>query len=154
MFVEIRIDSPLSAEVLPLLRRHLDLMWASSPPESVHVLDPSELAAPGIDFFTLREGTAVLGMGAVKKIDDEHAELKSMHIVAEARGRGLARVLLDHLMAQARAAGYMRLSLETGVEDVFAPARALYGAAGFVQCPPFEGYHDDPNSFFMTLSLA
>ena len=154
MSVEIRIDSPLSAEVLPLLRRHLDLMWASSPPESVHVLDPSELAAPGIDFFTLREGAAVLGMGAVKKIDADHAELKSMHIVAEARGRGLARVLLDHLMAQARAAGYTRLSLETGGEDVFAPARALYGAAGFVQCPPFEGYHDDPNSFFMTLSLA
>ena len=154
MSVEIRIDSPLSAEVLPLLRRHLDLMWASSPPESVHALDPSELAAPGIDFFTLREGAAVLGMGAVKKIDADHAELKSMHIVAEARGRGLARVLLDHLMAQARARGYTRLSLETGVEDVFAPARALYGAAGFVQCPPFEGYHDDPNSFFMTLSLA
>ncbi len=154
MSVEIRIDSPLSAEVLPLLRRHLDLMWASSPPESVHALDPSELAAPGIDFFTLREGAAVLGMGAVKKIDSDHAELKSMHIVAEARGRGLARVLLDHLMAQARAAGYTRLSLETGVEDVFAPARALYAAAGFVQCPPFEGYHDDPNSFFMTLSLA
>ena len=154
MSVEIRIDSPLSAEVLPLLRRHLDLMWASSPPESVHALDPSELAAPGIDFFTLREGAAVLGMGAVKKIDSDHAELKSMHIVAEARGRGLARVLLDHLMAQARARGYTRLSLETGVEDVFAPARALYAAAGFVQCPPFEGYHDDPNSFFMTLSLA
>ncbi len=154
MSVEIRIDSPLSAEVLPLLRRHLDLMWASSPPESVHALDPSELAATGIDFFTLREGAAVLGMGAVKKIDSDHAELKSMHIVAEARGRGLARVLLDHLMAQARAAGYTRLSLETGVEDVFAPARALYAAAGFVQCPPFEGYHDDPNSFFMTLSLA
>ncbi|GGO25026.1 GCN5 family N-acetyltransferase [Gemmobacter aquaticus] len=154
MSVEIRIDSPLSAEVLPLLRRHLDLMWASSPPESVHALDPSELAAPGIDFFTLREGAAVLGMGAVKKIDADHAELKSMHIVAEARGRGLARVLLDHLMAQARARGYTRLSLETGVEDVFTPARALYAAAGFVQCPPFEGYHDDPNSFFMTLSLA
>jgi putative acetyltransferase len=154
MSVDIRVDSPLSAEVLPLLRRHLDLMWASSPPESVHALDPSELAAPGIDFFTLREGAAVLGMGAVKKIDDEHAELKSMHIVAEARGRGLARVLLDHLMAQARARGYTRLSLETGVEDVFAPARALYAAAGFVQSPPFEGYHDDPNSFFMTLSLA
>ena len=94
MPVEIRVDSPLSPEVLPLLRRHLDLMWASSPPESVHALDPSELAAPGIDFFTLREGDAVLGMGAVKQIDTQHAELKSMHIVAEARGRGLARLLL------------------------------------------------------------
>ena len=93
-------------------------------------------------------------MGAVKRIDAGHAEIKSMHVVAEARGRGLARVLLDHLVAEARALGYGRLSLETGVEDVFAPARALYAKAGFIQCPPFEGYWDDPNSYFMTLSLA
>ncbi|GGW38024.1 GCN5 family N-acetyltransferase [Gemmobacter lanyuensis] len=154
MSIQIRRDTPLAPEVLPLLQRHLDLMWASSPPESVHALDPAELATPDIAFFTLREGEAVLGMGAVKRIDAGHAEIKSMHVVAEARGRGLARVLLDHLVAEARALGYGRLSLETGVEDVFAPARALYAKAGFIQCPPFEGYWDDPNSYFMTLSLA
>lgn len=149
----IRRDSPLTPEVLVLLQRHLDLMWASSPPESVHALDPSELATPDVAFFTLREGEAVLGMGAIKRIDGTHAEIKSMHIVAEARGRGLARVLLDHLLEQARLAGYGRLSLETGVEDVFAPARKLYLTAGFVTCPPFEGYSDDPNSVFMTRVL-
>lgn len=154
MSIEIRRDTPLAADVLPLLERHLALMRAASPPESVHALDPSELAVPEIDFFTLREGEGVLGMGAIKRIDAGHAEIKSMHIVAEARGRGLARVLLDHLVAAADARGYSRLSLETGVEDVFAPARALYAAAGFAQCPPFEGYWDDPNSFFMTRSLA
>lgn len=154
MSIQIRRDTPLAPEVLPLLQRHLDLMWASSPPESVHALDPAELATPDIAFFTLREGEVVLGMGAVKRIDAGHAEIKSMHVVAEARGRGLARVLLDHLVAEARALGYGRLSLETGVEDVFAPARALYAKAGFIQCPPFEGYWDDPNSDFMTLSLA
>lgn len=154
MSIQIRRDTPLAPEVLPLLQRHLDLMWASSPPESVHALDLAELATPDIAFFTLREGEAVLGMGAVKRIDAGHAEIKSMHVVAEARGRGLARVLLDHLVAEARALGYGRLSLETGVEDVFAPARALYAKAGFIQCPPFEGYWDDPNSYFMTLSLA
>lgn len=154
MTIDIRRDTPLAPEVLPLLQRHLDLMWATSPPESVHALDPAELAAEGIAFFTLREGAAVLGMGAVKRISDDHAEIKSMHIVAEARGRGLAQVMLDHLLAQARALGYQRLSLETGVEDAFAAARALYARAGFVQCPPFEGYWDDPNSFFMTRSLA
>lgn len=152
--IEIRRDTPLAAEVLPLLQRHLDLMWSASPPESVHALDPQDLAAPGIAFYTLREGEMVLGIGAVKRIDATHAEIKSMHVVAEARGRGLARVLLEHIMDEARALGYRRLSLETGVEDVFAPARALYANAGFVQCPPFEGYWNDPHSYFMTRSLA
>ncbi|MEH6774028.1 MAG: GNAT family N-acetyltransferase, partial [Cereibacter changlensis] len=101
----------------------------------------------------LREAGAVLGMAALKRIDAGHAEIKSMHVVAEARGRGLARPLLAHLLAEARAAGYARLSLETGVEDVFAPARTLYAAAGFAPCPPFEGYAEDPNSVFMTLTL-
>lgn len=153
MTIETRRDSPLAADVLPLLQRHLDLMHASSPPESVHALDPGALAGPDVAFFTLREGDAVLGMGALKRIDDGHAEIKSMHIVAEARGRGLAKVMLDHLLAQARSLGYDRLSLETGVEDVFAPARALYAQAGFETCPPFAGYWDDPNSYFMTRKL-
>ena len=152
--LEIRRDTPLAADVLPLLQRHLDLMWAASPPESVHALDPAELAVADVAFFTLREGETVLGMGAIKRIDASHAEIKSMHVVTEARGRGLAMLLLDRLIAEAQRLGYARLSLETGVEDVFAPARALYFRAGFEQCPPFEGYWDDPNSFFMTKALA
>jgi putative acetyltransferase len=152
--IEIRRDRSVSPQVLPLLRRHLDLMHASSPPESVHALDPAELDTADVAFFTLREGEAVLGMGAVKRIDAGHAEIKSMHVVAEARGRGLARVLLDHLLAEARLLGYSRLSLETGVEPVFAPARALYERAGFGYCPPFEGYEPDPNSVFMTKVVA
>ncbi|MDT8856919.1 GNAT family N-acetyltransferase [Paracoccaceae bacterium Fryx2] len=151
--IVIRRDDPLAADVLPLLERHVALMWAASPAESVHVLDPKALAVPGIAFFTLREGDAVLGMGALSRIDDGHAEIKSMHVVEQARGRGLARLLLDHLMDQARALGYARLSLETGVEPVFAPARALYAAAGFATCAPFEGYAPDPNSHFMTRPL-
>jgi len=153
MTLEIRRDTPLAPDVLPLLQRHLEMMWAASPPESVHALDPAELAAPGIAFFTLREGAAVLGMGAIKRIRDDHAEIKSMHVVAEARGRGLAVQLLDRLMEEARALGYRQLSLETGVEDVFAPARALYARAGFAVCGPFEGYWEDPNSYFMTRNL-
>ncbi|MDP4034052.1 MAG: GNAT family N-acetyltransferase [Pseudorhodobacter sp.] len=149
----IQRDSPLAPEVLPLLQRHLDLMWASSPPESVHALAASDLADKEVAFFTLREAGAVLGMAALRQIDTRHAEIKSMHIVAEARGRGLARVLLNHVLAEARAMGYARLSLETGVEPVFAPARALYLKAGFAICRPFAGYNDDPNSVFMTRAL-
>lgn len=128
-------------------------MWESSPPESVHALDPKDLAAPGIAFYTLREGQAVLGMGAIKAITPRHAEIKSMHVIHEARGRGLARRMLRHLISEARTAGFGRLSLETGVEPAFAAARALYAAEGFTICGPFEGYHEDPNSLFMTLDL-
>ena len=148
--MEIRRDRPTSLQVVPLLQRHLDLMHASSPPESVHALDPAALDTPDVAFFTLREAEAVLGMGAIKRIDAAHAEIKSMHVVAEARGRGLARVLLDHLLAEAGRLGYGRLSLETGVEPVFAPARALYARAGFGYCGPVAGYELDPNSVFMT----
>lgn len=153
MTLRIQRDSPLAPEVLPLLQRHLDLMWASSPPESVHALAASDLADMDVAFFTLREAGAVLGMAALRQIDMRHGEIKSMHIVAEARGRGLARVLLNHVLAEARAMGYARLSLETGVEPVFAPARALYRKARFEICRPFAGYSDDPNSVFMTRVL-
>lgn len=152
--IEIRRDRPVSPHVLPLLQRHLDLMHASSPPESVHALDPSALDTSDVAFFTLREGDAVLAMGAVKRIDDGHAEIKSMHVVAEARGRGLARTMLDHLLTQAQTLGYTRLSLETGVEPVFAPARSLYASVGFTHCGPFEGYTLDPNSVFMTRAIG
>ena len=152
--IEVRRDRSVSPEVLPLLKRHLDLMHASSPPESVHALDPAALDTADVAFFTLREGAAVLAMGAVKRIDADHAEIKSMHVVAEARGRGLARVMLDHLLAEAGKIGYARLSLETGVEPVFAPARALYANAGFEFCGPFDGYELDPNSVFMTRSIG
>ena len=154
MTINIRRDRPVSPQVLPLLQRHLDLMHASSPPESVHALDPAALDTADVAFFTLRDGEAVLGMGAVKRIDASHAEIKSMHVVTEARGRGLARVLLDHLLAEAQTLGYARLSLETGVEPVFAPARALYERAGFGYCGPFEGYGEDPNSVFMTRTIG
>lgn len=152
--IQIRRDRPVLPHVLPLLQRHLDLMHASSPPESVHALDPEALDTPDVAFFTLVEGDAVLGMGAVKRIDATHAEVKSMHVVSEARGRGLAKVLLDHLLAEALSLGYARLSLETGVEPVFAPARALYERAGFGYCGPFEGYTLDPNSVFMTKAIG
>jgi putative acetyltransferase len=152
--LRIAADDPLSPEVGVLLARHLQLMRDTSPPESVHALDASALAVPGVSFFTAREAGAVLAMGAIKALSANEGEIKSMHVVAEARGRGLARLMLDHLIAAARAQGWQRLSLETGVEDEFVPARALYARAGFVECGPFEGYWADPNSVFMTLKLS
>lgn len=147
-------ESPLGADLALLMQRHTTDMHADTPPESIHMMDAGQLAVPGISFFVLREAGVPLAMGAFKQIDAGHAEIKSMHVLAEARGRGLSRRMLDHLLTQARAAGFSRLSLETGVQPTFVAARALYEKAGFTECPPFEGYSLDPNSVFLTKELA
>lgn len=150
----IALESPLTSDLALLFERHTADMHADTPPESIHMMDRAALEAPGIWFFVMREEGKPLGMGAFKKIDATHAEIKSMHVLAEARGRGLSRRMLDHLTDAARAEGFARLSLETGVQPTFVAARALYRNAGFQECPPFEGYWDDPNSVFMTKVLA
>lgn len=144
----------MGADLVLLMQRHTADMHADTPPESIHMMDAGQLAIPEVNFYVLREAGVPLAMGAFKRIDATHAEIKSMHVLTEARGRGLSRVMLDHLLAEARAAGLTRLSLETGVQPTFVAARALYAKAGFAECPPFEGYWDDPNSVFMTRTLA
>jgi putative acetyltransferase len=143
-------ESPLGADLALLHARHMAAMHADTPPESIHMLPPAALAAPEVAFFVMRREGEAIGMGALKRIDPGHAEVKSMHVLAEWRGQGLARRLLDLLVREGRAAGFARLSLETGSQPSFAAARGLYGSAGFVICPPFEGYGPDPNSVFMT----
>lgn len=154
MAVSIAEEHPLTADLSLLFERHTADMHADTPPESIHMMDKGALAAPGIRFFVLRDAGVPLAMGAYKRIDATHAEIKSMHVLTEARGRGLSKTMLDHLVAAARADGIARLSLETGVQPTFVAARALYERAGFVDCPPFEGYVPDPNSVFMTKMLA
>jgi len=147
-------EHPLTPDLELLFQRHTADMHADTPPESIHMMDKGALAAPGIRFFVLRDAGAPMAMGAYKRIDAGHAEIKSMHVLTEARGRGLSKALLDHLIAAARAEGLARLSLETGIQPTFVAARALYERAGFVECGPFEGYREDPNSVFMTKALA
>jgi putative acetyltransferase len=147
-------ESPLTADLRLLMERHTQAMHAESPPESIHMLDASKLAVPGIWFFVMREKGEAIGMGAVKRIDGSHAEIKSMHILSERRGAGLARQMLDHLINHALKLGFARLSLETGSQPIFKPARSLYGGAGFAECGPFEGYGPDPNSVFMTREIC
>ena len=154
MNVTITKESPLGADLALLMQRHTEDMHADTPPESIHMMDASELAIPDVDFFVLRDCGQPLAMGAFKRIDAKHAEIKSMHVLTEARGRGLSRIMLDHLLAEAQAAGLKRLSLETGVQPTFVAARALYYKAGFEDCPPFEGYSLDPNSLYMTRSIG
>lgn len=147
-------EHPLTPDLELLFQRHTADMHTDTPPESIHMMDKGALAAPGIRFFVLRDGKEPLAMGAYKRIDAGHAEIKSMHVLVEARGRGLSKAMLNHLIGEARKDGFARLSLETGVQPLFVAARALYAQAGFADCPPFEGYLEDPNSVFMTKVLA
>ncbi|MCX6400276.1 MAG: GNAT family N-acetyltransferase [Propionibacteriales bacterium] len=151
--VQIHLDDPLRSDVLALLEEHLADMYATSPAESVHALDPQTLAAPDVSFWSVRERSELLGCAALKRHSDDHVELKSMRTATAARRRGVAATLLDHLLAEAQARGHTRISLETGAEDYFAPARALYAARGFQVCEPFEDYRPDPHSVFMTRAL-
>ncbi|HEX6471477.1 MAG TPA: GNAT family N-acetyltransferase [Streptosporangiaceae bacterium] len=149
----ISIDDPRAADVRALLRRHLELMHSVTPPEDVHALDLGGLLDPAVTFVSFRDGGELLGIGALKQLDEGHGELKSMHTAAAARGRGVARAILDHLLSLARDRGYLRVSLETGSMAEFVPARTLYATAGFTLCGPFADYHPSPNSTFMTLEL-
>ena len=125
-------------------------MHFDTPPESIYMMDAGALASPGIRFFVMREGGRPIGMGALKRLSGDHAEIKSMHVLSEVRGRGLARAMVEHLVMAAKGDGITRLSLETGPQPSFAAARGLYEAAGFDYCGPVEGYGDDPNSTFMS----
>jgi putative acetyltransferase len=151
--MQIKVDDLSGPEIAALLETHLKLMRDTSPPESVHALDLEALRAPEITFWTVWEGATLLGCGALKELERDHGEIKSMHTAAAARGRGVGRAMLAHILAEARRRGYRRLSLETGSPEAFAPARALYAGFGFCPCGPFADYVLDPFSVFMTLEL-
>ena len=151
--VQLAVDDPGAGDVRELLARHLAFARAHSPPEDTHALDSDGLLDPAVTFFSARRDGELLAVGALKRLDDRHAELKSMHTAEAARGRGVGRALLAHLISVARERGYRRLSLETGSMAAFAPARAMYKAAGFGECGPFSAYVPSRNSTFMTLEL-
>jgi putative acetyltransferase len=150
---QIAIDDPRAPDVRRLLTTHVTWARGQTVPEDAHALDVEGLCGPAVTFFSLRRNGVLLAVGALQRLDAEHAEVKSMHTVEAARGQGIGRRMLDHLIEVARQAGYRRLSLETGSMAAFAPARALYAGAGFEPCEPFANYRASPNSTYMTLRL-
>ncbi|MEM6739643.1 MAG: GNAT family N-acetyltransferase [Pseudomonadota bacterium] len=143
------------ARVGALIERHLDLMRSITPPENVFAQDALGLIRDGARLFTVSDASqAILGIGAYKIIEPAHAELKSMHVVAEARGRGAGGALLEQILEAARGEGAMRASLETGRAAAFTPALELYRRAGFTPCGPFGGYVDNPFSVFLSRALS
>jgi putative acetyltransferase len=149
----IALDDPSADDVRAILARHLAFAHATTKPEEVYALDVDALLDPAVTFVSYRDAGTVLGVAAIKELGDGQAEIKSMHTAAEARGRGIGRALVDHLLAIARARGNHQVSLETGSGPAFAPARALYARAGFVPCDAFGDYIPRPNSTYMSLEL-
>ena len=155
------LDPATDARVVAFLQEHLDDMYRISPPESMHALNVTQLRQPGIRFWTTwlseddgDKNLRLVGTSALKDLEPGHAELKSMRVSAGLRGKGIAQQVLDHAIAQAQASGVQHISLETGTEAFFAPARQLYARNGFVLCEPFGSYALDPNSCFMTREIA
>lgn len=151
--MQIRVDDLTGPEIAALLEEHLDGMRAMSPPHSVHALHLDRLRRPEITFWTAWDDRALLGCGALKEIDRDTAEIKSMRTATRHLRRGVARALLAHIVGEADRRRYRRLYLETGSTAPFEPAHRLYEAFGFVRCGPFADYAEDPFSVFMNKEL-
>ena len=157
--LNIRLDDLSDPRIAVFLEEHLQDMRATSPPESVHALDLSKLRDPSVHFWSAWLGQAgaanstLVGTAAIKRLDADHAELKSMRTSAAYRSKGIAKALLQHVVEQASFLGLHRLSLETGTQPFFAPAHKLYLAKGFEPCGPFGSYTQDPNSRYLTMAL-
>jgi putative acetyltransferase len=151
--MHIDIEDVSCEDVIALLQEHLSDMYLTSPPESVHALDLDALRQPEITFWTIREQGVLAGCAALKEHEAGHAEIKSMRTAGGFRRKGVARQLLQHILAQAGQRNIRRLSLETGSMEYFAPARALYTSFGFEPCSPFADYEEDPNSVFMSKKI-
>ncbi len=151
--MRIELDDVSRPQVVALVEYHLRSMHEISPPDSVFALDLSGLKHPSVTFWTIWDGDDLLGMGGLKQLDAEHGEIKSMRTAPTALRRGAGSKMLDHIIAEASARGYRRLSLETGSSAPFAPAWALYERARFVPCAPFAGYSDTNFSRYFTREL-
>ncbi|GAB6930339.1 GNAT family N-acetyltransferase [Paenibacillus sp. JCM 10914] len=151
--MQIKIDDLTGPEITQLIYEHLHGMTLHSPPESIHALGLEKLRQPEITFWSVWDGDILLGCGALKELDADHAEIKSMRTATPHLRKGVAGRLMEHILEEAKHRGYLRLSLETGSMAAFEAARSLYARFGFEECQPFADYKEDPNSTFMTKVL-
>ncbi len=149
----IKIDNLAGPEIFELLQEHLRSVALHSPPESIHALDIEALRKPEITFWTAWENGDLLGCGAIRQLDLQHGEIKSMRTSPRHLRKGVATRILRHMLEESNRRSYNRLSLETGSAKAYTPAHHLYANFGFVPCGPFADYVDDPYSIFMTKAL-
>jgi putative acetyltransferase len=151
--VRIVVDDLSGPAIAEFLDEHVQEMRALTPLESKHALDLDGLRQPEITFWSVLDGEALVGCGAIKRLDADHAELKSMRTTGARKRSGIASRLMEHIIAEARRMGFTRMSLETGSAEFFQPARNLYQKFGFDYCEPFADYKLDPHSVYMTRTL-
>ena len=147
------VDDLTGPQIASFLDEHVAEMLSITPPESKHAMDLETLRGPGITFWSVMDGGTVVGCGALKRLDARHAEVKSMRTLAARQRSGIASMMLEHIITEARRMGFTRLSLETGADDFFLSARRLYEKHGFEYCEPFADYQADPNSVYMTRAV-
>ena len=151
--MDIRVDDLSGPEMAQLLQEHLRSMALHSPAESMHALDLEALRKPEITVWSVWQDSQLLGCGALKELDARHGEIKSMRTASAHLRKGVAATLVRHMLEEAEKRAYLRLSLETGSTEAFAPARSLYARFGFRECGPFADYVEDPYSVYMTRKL-
>ncbi len=153
MALIIREEDPLTPDFKALLQTHLDFCHEVTPLEHSFALDVEKLRAPEITVFAAREDGVLLGVGALKIFEPGHGELKSMHTAKAARGQGVGRAMVNHIVDFAKAKGLTRVSLETGSHPPYEPARRLYESCGFTYCEAFGDYELSDFNVCMTLNL-
>lgn len=151
--MKIIIDDLSGPEIAEFLAEHVREMRAVTPLESKHALDLDGLRGPDVVFWSVYDDDTLVGCGAIKRLGEAHAEVKSMRTAPARKRTGIASMMVEHIIKEARQRGYSRLSLETGATEFFLPARKLYEKFGFEYCGPFGDYQPDPNSAFMTRTL-
>ena len=141
-------------EVHELLIKHFIELRSVSPEGSAHVLDIAGLKEPSIKFWSLWDDNDIMGIGALKFLDKEHGEFKSIRVNDKSRGKGNSPKVINHLINEAKILKIKKLSLETGAGDFFLAARKLFNKCGFKTCEPFSHYKNDINSVYMTMLIS
>ena len=149
--IEGNFDNP---EVHELLVKHFIELRSVSPEGSAHVLDIAGLKDPTIKFWSLWEEDQLMGAGALKFLDKEHGEFKSIRVNDKLRNKKNGIKIIDHLINEAKKLNIKKLSLETGAGEFFLPARKIFIERGFKVCEPFSHYKDDINSVYMSLLIS
>ena len=145
--IEGNFDNP---EVNMLLTKHFIELKAASPEGSAHVLDIPGLKDPSIIFWSLWEDEKIFGCGALKFLDKDHGEFKSIRVHDNFRNKGNGIKVIEHLIDRAKKLVIKRISLETGAGEFFDPARKLFKRCDFKPCKPFDHYKKDINSLYLT----
>ena len=150
MEIFITTEKSLTDELAQVLQAHWLFCTSSTPIEHVYALDASKLFRPEITVFGARIDGELVGVGAMRKLDVDHAELKSMHTLAKSRGMGVGKAMVAHIEQFAQRSGIKRMSLETGTNEAFKPARELYKSLGYASYEAFGDYVLSEDNICMT----